>query len=231
LLILPFFLFGLAWQHKVWSKRLGILAVYGLAILVIAIIVMAPYWPGLDNWAVLHAGSGAGRSLFALLVLTMMPQMGTSTAFDIASTLLYLILGGVYLWGVWRVLRPHKRKMSTPEEALETPILVSFYVFFWYVLLVASVFHAWYLLWFLSLAALLIPAIRPTSGAAVFSLAALLVIPYYETIRVWMPLLNQKHWLGHLIGVGLLLIPVLLSLWKPVQLLPGEAPSQGRGES
>ena len=125
------------------------------------------------------------------------------------------------------MVRPRQKDSISPD----VPIRVSFYVFFWYVLLVASVFHAWYLLWFLPLAALLIPEERLISGAVVFSLAALMIIPYYETIRVWIPFLNQKHWLGHLIGVGLLLIPVLLSLWKPVHLLSVEVPPQGRSKS
>ena len=103
-------------------------------------------------------------------------------------------------------------------------------MFFWYVLIVATVFHAWYLLWFLPLVALLIPATRPVSVALVFSLAALLIIPYYETIRVWILYLNQNHWLGHLIGVSLLSIPVLFSLWKPIHILPVEPHrSHGRG--
>jgi hypothetical protein len=113
---------------------------------------------------------------------------------------------------------------------LTVPILVSFHVFFGYILLVASVFHAWYLLWFMPLAALLIPARRTSSGAVIFSLAALLMIPYYETVRVWIPALNQNHWWGHLIGVSLLLIPVVFSLWKPVVLLPEASSSQGRGK-
>ena len=93
---------------------------------------------------------------------------------------------------------------------------------FGYALIGASTFHAWYFLWCLPLAALLVPAIHTTSVAWISSLAALLIIAYYETIRVWIPYLNQNHLVGHAIGVPLLLIPVLLALWKPLRVLPEE---------
>jgi hypothetical protein len=93
----------------------------------------------------------------------------------------------------------------------------SFHVLFWYVLMVAPVFHAWYLWWFLPLASLLLPQQRPLITAIVFSMTALLVIPYFETIRVWYPALLQNQLLGHLLGVPLLLIPPVLALagWRP----------------
>ena len=98
--------------------------------------------------------------------------------------------------------------------------MICFAVFFSYVFLAAPVFHAWYLLWFIPLAAFLVTNLRITSAAFVSSLAALLVIPYYEIVRVWIPYLNQNHLLGHLIGVTLLLVPIGLSLLYPLSLLP-----------
>jgi len=225
LLVLPFFLLGFASQQQTWGRRTGVLAFYGLAITLIVLLAMAPGWPGLDNWAVLQAGRQAGRSLLALLVLTLAPRMGVAAAFDVASVILYAILGGIYLWGLRRVLRSQRKSQQEISTFPETPIRIAFYIFFWYVLCVVPVFHAWYLLWCLPLAALLVLEERAASGAWSFSLAALLIIPYYETVRVWIPYLNQNHWLGQLIGVSLMALPVLLSLWKPLRWLPGESPS------
>lgn len=220
LLALPFLLLGLAWRQKPWLKRLSTLALYSLAILIIVILVMAPFFPGIETWAVIRASKGAGRSLFALLVLTLIPYVNTVTAFKITTLLIYTLFGGIYLWGLWHVLSTNQKSSARPEITIETSLRVAFYVFLGYALIVATVFHAWYLLWFMPLAALLIPAKRPTSGALIFSLGALLIIPYYETIRVWIPYLNRNHWWGHLIGVGLLIPPVLFSLWKPIRLFP-----------
>jgi hypothetical protein len=225
LLLLPFLLLGLAFRSAGWGRRILIMALYGAAIISISVLVMLPYWPGVENWAVLQAGRGAGRSLFALLVLTFIPRTGnTSAAFDFTSILIYSIFGAIYLWGLWLMfshgLKKTKKRNISLEAVLETSLRVSFYIFFWYVLIVATVFHAWYLLWFLPLAAFLIPEVRPLSGALIFSLMALLIIPYYETIRVWIPYLNQNHWWGHLIGVTVLLVPVLLFVWKPLRILP-----------
>jgi hypothetical protein len=96
----------------------------------------------------------------------------------------------------------------------------SFYVLFWYVLLSVPVFHAWYLLWFLPLAPLLLPARRPLNAAVIFSMTALLVIPYFETVRVWYPVLLQNHFLGHLIGVPLLIGPPLFAILWPIGSTP-----------
>ena len=227
LLVLPFFLLGLAQRQPTWIRRILIVILFGFAILALSIIVMAPFWPGWDQWAVLRAGRGAGRSLAALMVLLLRQFTGsTNQAFDYTNGLIYLIFGCIYLWGLWRVAgRGRKCFQGTAinlEAAQVTPLLVSFYVFFWYALFVSSVFHAWYLLWCMPLAALLIPQMRPLSGSLILSLMALLIIPYYETVRVWIPYLNQNHVLGHAIGVPLLLVPVLLAIWKPVQLLPEE---------
>jgi len=226
LLVLPFFLLGLSLKQKSWARRILVVIIYGSAIVLLSILVMAPYWPGMDNWAVLQSGKGAGRSLFALLVLAMLRGVDTSTAFNTTSTLIYTIFGGIYLWGLWQVisqgLRKNRGKTDVTEDVIETSMRTLFYIFFWYVLLVASVFHAWYLLWFMPLAALLVPKPRPISGALTFSLLALLIIPYYETVRVWIPYLNRNHLLGHAIGVSLLLVPVLLSLWKPIDIFKQE---------
>ena len=223
-LVLPFFLIGLMWRARTWPRRILLLAGTGFAIGVLVVIGMAPYWPGLENWAVLQASRGAGRSLFALLVLTLRPHLGSvNAAFRTTSRLIYALFGGIYLWALWQTVKPGLRTASKGKSNLkaasEAPLRAGFYVFFWYILLAATTFHAWYLLWFLPLAALLLPEKRILSGAVTFSLMALLVIPYYETVRVWYPYLNTNHQLGHLIGVTLLFVPVLLSLWKPLDVL------------
>jgi hypothetical protein len=224
LLVLPFFLLGMALRQPSWARRFSIIALFSLLILLLAVSLMVLYWPGLENWAVLRSGQGAGRSVTALLVLTLLSRTGsTGMAFDITNRLIYLIFGGIYLWGLWRVTCHDKKCFQGPATSLiatrEKPLEVSFYIFFWYALFVATVFHAWYLLWFMPLAAVMIPNRRIISGAFVFSLMALLIIPYYETVRVWLPVLNQNHLLGHAIGVPLVFIPTVLSLWKPLRLL------------
>ena len=223
LLALPILLLGLAFQQRSWLRRIITIVVIGGLIALFVVLSMVPFWPGADNWAVLQAGQGAGRSFFALLVLTIKSQaISTAAAFDMTTTFIYAVFGCIYLWALWQVVRVNYPQPSSPDKQLETPLLASFYVFFWYVLIVASVFHAWYLLWFVPLAAVLIPAKRPVSVAFIFSLAALLIMPYYETVRVWIPTLNRNHLLGHAIGVSLLLIPVLISLWRPIPLFQAQ---------
>jgi ABC-type multidrug transport system fused ATPase/permease subunit len=225
-MVLPFFLLTLALRQKTWSQRIFLLAAYGLAVAGLLVLFMWPYWPGFDNWAVLDVGEGAGRSLMALLILVLRPIIGTNQAFDITKSIIYIGLGLLYLWCLWLVWMKRYQRSQRESTLLNSPldrsIFAGFAVLFGYALFGASTFHAWYFLWCLPLAALLIPAIRTTSVAWTSSLAALLIIPYFETIRVWIPSLNQNHLLGHAIGVPLLLIPVLLALWKPLRILPEE---------
>lgn len=231
LLLLPFFLLAIASTEDTWPQKILTFLFYGLAIMLLVVLTMCPYWPGMDQWAVLYSGKSAGRSLIALMVLALQARLGTNTAFDYTQAIIYALLGGIYLWNLWRVWQasnktPKDKNAPRNEIILTSVFLSSFYVLFWYELIGASTFHAWYLLWFLPFAALLRPKKRPTKASFVFSLTALLIIPYYEIIRVWIPLLLHNHFLGHLIGVSLMMVPVLLSLRNPGI---GESGNQGRG--
>jgi len=80
---------------------------------------------------------------------------------------------------------------------------------------VMPIFHAWYLLWCFPLAVLLLPQRRPLYAVIVFSITALYIIPYFETIRVWIPELLRNPLLGHLIGVTVLCVPPIITLLWP----------------
>ena len=54
-------------------------------------------------------------------------------------------------------------------------------------------------------------------AGAIFSITALLIIPYFETVRVWYPALLQNQLIGHLIGVPLLIGPPALALLWPLE--------------
>ena len=194
----PFFLLYIAWKRPTLSHRLAALAGYGVLFAAPVIAGMLPLWPGWDAWAVLKANSGAGRSLLALLVLALRDRLGTGPAFDVSRLLLNGGWVGATLWALW-----HRRKRLA---SVETLLFRSWALFFSYVLLAAPVFHAWYLLWFLPLA-ILLPEPVPLRASLVFCFTALLVIPYFETVRIWIPALLQNHLLGHAIGVPLLVIP------------------------
>ncbi|MDH3674002.1 MAG: hypothetical protein OES12_00795 [Anaerolineae bacterium] len=211
IIIVPFFLLPVAMQQPTWSRRIGTLALYGSIVLALVFLSMALFWPGLENWALLETGRQAGRSLLALLVLSLRDVVGTNTAFDVSRTLIMTIFAGIYLYFLWQTFTKVRPNSQTPSFV---PLACSaaFFVLFWYVLLAGPVFHAWYLLWFLPLAVLLLPKTTPLIIAVVFSLTALLIIPYFETIRVWYPALLRNHLAGHLIGVPLLILPPLLVL-------------------
>lgn len=224
LIVLPFFALGLALRQPGWFRRLLSFGIYTFSVIIIVVLVMWPYWPGLDNWAVLDAGQNAGRSLTTLLILALRPLTGTNRAFDLTSGMIYVFLGGIYTWWFLKVVRSQPTTFDgdsdhQPDLAPKVPIRASFMVLFWYVLVGVSTFHAWYLLWFIPLAALLVMEKRTVSASVVFSMTALLIIPYFETVRVWIPYLNQNHLLGHAIGVPLLILPPILALWRPVRIL------------
>jgi hypothetical protein len=240
---------------------LAAITLYGALIAGLVVLAMIPFWPGLNDWAVLQAGSGAGRSLLALLVLALRDPLGTNTAFDVSHNLIMLVFALIYLFYLWQTLTSLRQTPSTSQSFvapfdfsfdfsfdfaqdkaqnkppylpvslsprlpissapltlfLIVPVYASFFVLFWYVLIAAPVFHAWYLLWFLPLAILLLPYYRPFIAGAVFSITALLVIPYFETIRVWYPVLLENHLVGHLVGVPLLIGPSIIAILWPIR--------------
>lgn len=234
LLVIPFFLLVLAMQQSGWYRRIGALILYGFIMMALIFIPMWPVWPGWESWDLLEAGSGAGRSLLALLVLGLRDWLGTNTAFDLSRNLILFVFGFIYLYYLWRafnVLRRLERSLASAqkiEDAVwEAVISASFFTLFWYVLIVAPVFHAWYILWFLPLGSLLLPQQRPLTAAMVFSMSALFIIPYFETLRVWYPILLRNHFLGHLIGVPLLILPPALTLFYSTGSTPDSEVSSG----
>jgi hypothetical protein len=215
--VLPFFILVLALRESTWPRRILITAFYGFAVLGVVILVMWPFWPGYEQWAVLQSGQGAGRSLFALLVLVIRSLGITENSFNMIEGVIYSVFGIIYLWGLWNVWQG-ARTQTQNDVSLQGLFVASFAAFFGYILLVAPVFHAWYLIWVIPLAAILIPNKPITSATFASSLVALLIIPYFETVRVWFPYLNENHLVGHLIGVPLLLVPIGFSLLHPISL-------------
>ncbi len=225
IMVVPFFLLALTTSQRTWLSRLGLIIWYGIIIAVPNVLLMLLLWPGWDRWAVLEAGSQAGRSLLALLVLTLRNPLGLNLAFDLSRNLIFILFGLIYLYCLWQTVRGQrsgvrgqKFSLLLPCSPTSRPLLLasSFLVLFWYVLLAAPVFHAWYLLWFLPLAVLLLPYRPPLKATIVFSMIALFIIPYFETIRVWYPALLENQLLGHLIGVPLLIVPPALALLWPI---------------
>jgi len=211
-LVVPFFELALAMSPVHWQRRLGMV---GLSVFLIGATValgMLPLWPGLENWAVLTGGQQTGRSLLTLMILGLRDWIGLNQAFDLSRTLLLLAFLLIYLHDFW----------TTCRQAQNSPTYVqvcspAFYTLFWFVLIVAPIFHAWYLLWFVPLMPLLLPDRRPWRVSTVFSLTALLIIPYFETVRAWYPALLHNQLLGHLIGIPLLIGPPLLAMFWPIK--------------
>lgn len=218
-LLIPFFLLALLDGKKSWPRRVADAALFAGLLAAVVLLAMTPFWPGRESWAVLRAGGQAGRSLLALLVLALRGSLGVNAAFDVARGVILAAFGLIYLWQVWKSARPLFQPGPTaPAGRLQTQLIgPSFYVLFGYVLLAAPVFHAWYLLWFVPLAPLLLPNLRSHTAAVVFSVTALLVIPYFETVRVWYPALLQNQLLGHIIGVPLLILPPAVALLRPIR--------------
>ncbi len=176
-MVFPFFLLYLARQQTTWPRRLTVTAA-NLALAVgLGAALMAPVWPGWDQWAVHDLTGGAGKSPFALLVLILRPWLGTNVAFDVSRYL----LGGIFLL---ICLQLAWRALTGPLTLTNVVITPAFGVFYWYLMLPNQQFHAWYLLWPLAMAVLLLPS-PLFDRIAVFGLTAWLSIPLYETLRVW----------------------------------------------
>jgi hypothetical protein len=165
---------------------------------------------------VVQGADSAGRSILALLVLTLRDALKVDAAFDMARRVLlglYVVIYGCMLWQLVKVIW---RSTSNHSAAIIQQTLAScFLALFWLLLLVMPIFHAWYLLWCFPLAVLLLPQRRPLYATIVFSITALFIIPYFETIRVWFPELLRSPLLGHLIGVTVLSVPPIVTLLWP----------------
>jgi hypothetical protein len=176
-MVFPLFLLYLVRQGTTWRQRLVVAAGNLALALGLGVGLMAPVWPGWENWAVRDLGGGAGKSPFALLVLILRPWLTTNLAFDVSRHVLGGLFLAIYAWLAWRAL-------TGPPTVTRVILVPTFWVFFWYLMLPNQQFHAWYLLWPLAVAVLLIPSPSFTQ-VVVFGLTALLSITLYETMRVW----------------------------------------------
>ncbi len=202
ILALPFFVWYLVKKMPTRFHQITAGGWYLLVFSAIVIIPMAFVFPGWDAWVPLKAGSSAGRSLLATLVLALEGRLGTNPAFAAARWMvngLWLAIVGALTWH-------YRRKFQHPQ----TPIFLAWAALFGYAMLAAPVFHAWYLLWSLPLAMILGTDNLAFRISVVASAAALLAIPYFEIVRVWYPVLLQNALLGHFFGMVILLLP---SLW------------------
>jgi hypothetical protein len=109
----PFLLLALARQQQTWPRRIASLGLYGLITAALVIGPMFLVWPGWDDWAVLQAGRGAGRSLLALLVLGLRDSLGTNRAFDLSRNMILAIFGLIYLYYLWQTFINLRQASST----------------------------------------------------------------------------------------------------------------------
>jgi len=221
IVVVPFFLLALMSRGEYspgqrWPDRIARLIGYGLLIGALVIIGMLPLWPGWQTWALVQGADSAGRSILALIILSVKDLVGLETAFPASRLFLWAIFALIYLYCLWRMVIAMRRDPAERREVIEQhTIASSFLTLFWLLLLVMPLFHAWYIVWSFPLAVLLLPERRALIASIVFSMSALLVVPYFETVRVWYPVLLQQPALGHLIGVAVMAVPPIVVLVWP----------------
>jgi hypothetical protein len=221
IVVVPFFLLALMSRGQRWTDRFTRLIGFGLLIGALVVIGMWPLWPGWDQWAVVQGADSAGRSILALLILFLRDGLQLDTAFDVARKALLGLYVLIYLYALWRLFKIIWRSKDDRSEAIiQQTLASSFLALFWLLLLVMPIFHAWYLLWCFPLAVLLLPQRHPLYAVIVFSITALYIIPYFETIRVWVPELLRNQLLGHIIGVTVLTVPPIATLLWPRKRVP-----------
>jgi hypothetical protein len=198
LLLLPLFLLFAARQES--SRRGQVLAVLeGLALVTVVVVLsFAPIWPGWENWQVQRMNDAATRSPVALAIMLLRAAgIGSALSFQLARYCALVLLGLACLWVL-------KRAAHT-EELLRAAFLILFF----YLVIAAQQFHAWYLAWLVPLAAL---SRRQAEMIVclVFCWSALVITPLYEVIRPqYMSLLG-----AYLVGVPLAFgLPLLAWAW------------------
>ncbi len=214
IVIVPFFLLALMSRGQRWPERFARLIGFGLLIGGLVVVGTWPLWPGWETWAVVQGADAAGRSILALVVLIFRDVFALGSAFDVARRVLLGLYVVIYGYALWRLAKIIWRSAPKQDEAIIRQMLASaFSALFWLLLLVMPIFHAWYLVWCFPLAVLLLPQRRLLQAAIVFSMTALFIIPYFETIRPQLPQLLGNPLLGHLLGVPLLVVPPIVTLW------------------
>ncbi|HSD84055.1 MAG TPA: glycosyltransferase family 39 protein, partial [Anaerolineae bacterium] len=177
IVVVPFFLLVLLSRGQRWPDRFARLLGFGSLLGALLVLGTWPLWPGWDTWAVVQGADAAGRSILALLVLTLRDVFTLSSAFDVARQVLlglYVVIYGYAVWRVFKIIWHSKEDRS--EALIQQTFASAFSALFWLLLLVMPIFHAWYLVWCFPLAVLLLPQRRLLQAAIVFSITALFII-------------------------------------------------------
>jgi alpha-1,6-mannosyltransferase len=203
-LLLPLFLLFAARQES--SRRGQVLAVLeGLAlVIVVVVLAFAPVWPGWEHFGVQKMSDAATRSPMALAVLLLRAAgVGSALSFQLARYCALALLGLACLWVLYKVRCTYP---GAPPEA-EGLLWAGFMTLFFFLIIAAQHFHAWYLAWLVPLAAL---SRREMVACVVFCWSALVIMPIYEVVRPrYMSLLG-----AYLIGVPLAFgLPLLAWAW------------------
>jgi alpha-1,6-mannosyltransferase len=199
LLLLPLFLLFAARRES--SRREQVMAVLeGLALVAVVVVLsFAPLWPGWENWEVRKIGDAATRSPLALAIMLLRAAgVEPALSFQLACYCALALLGLACLWAL---------KSSFP--GVDRLLRAGFLILFFYSIVAAQQFHAWYLAWLVPLAAL---SRRPVEMVVclVFCWSALVIMPIYEIARPhYISLLG-----AYLIGVPLAFgLPLLAWAW------------------
>jgi hypothetical protein len=176
IVVVPFFLLALMSRGQRWLDRFARLIGFGLLIGGLIVIGTWPLWPGWDTWAVVQGSDSAGRSILALLVLSLSEVLKLGTAFEVAQKALLGLYVLIYGYALGQLAKISWRSKDDRSEAIiQQTLASSFLALFWLLLLVMPIFHAWYIVWSLPLAVLLLPQRRALAASIVFSITALLV--------------------------------------------------------
>ncbi|RLT26431.1 MAG: DUF2029 domain-containing protein [Chloroflexi bacterium] len=196
LLAPPFLLY--IWTHAEGSRlrRLGQIALAGLVSLALAVLCYAPFWVGPETFDNVRKESAHMiTSTPVLLTLVTTRWFEEPLATDLASLIPKLLFAACYLAFVWEARRDFNRLVG-----------MSFAICFIYLVLAASWFRPWYMLWPIAIGAL-----RPRTwlGATVVAISIACAFPdLVEQFRSDWPLIAEY---GRAIAA-----PILLGFLPPL---------------
>jgi alpha-1,6-mannosyltransferase len=177
----PFLLY--IWTHAEGSRlrRLGHIALAGLASLALAVLCYAPFWVGLATFDNVRKESAHMTTSTPLLLQFVTTHwFAEPLATTLASWIPKAIFAGAYAAFVWQARRDFNRLVG-----------ISFAILFVYLVLAASWFRPWYMLWPIAIAAL-----RPRTwlGSTLVAISVACAFPdLVEQFRSYWPLIAHYN--------------------------------------
>lgn len=183
-LLVPVILVAVLKQNRNWTERILRGGITILACAIVVVVAYAPYWHGGDILGADRRARLFTTSLATLAQVTLAQKLGANASAVFVSRLAFFLLGVCVvqrLWDIWSGAQEEESATVTRQLDFQRFTHAALMILLFYLLISILWFQPWYVVWPMTLAALL-PDGMLLRTTFVFTLAATWKMPAFDYV-------------------------------------------------